>query len=155
MELAQNERFESDDFSLRLYDRFADMREAVFPMEEDGGLSRLVAGFSWEYKTKKNRHLYDMTIEGINLRWNSVAKDWINSKNAINEVGSIHTVFGNDLNYIAIVLGNEIDYDPVSKSVIITLTTSIRICALTHSIFSLFCIEYLQNEAIRTCQKEK
>lgn len=60
-----------------------------------------------------------MTIEGIDLRWNSTAKDWINSKNAINEVGSIHTVFGNALNYIAIVFGKGIDYDPIAKTIVL------------------------------------
>lgn len=53
------------------------------------------------------------------MRWNSTGKDWINSKNAIDEVGSIHTVFGADLNYIAIVFGEEIDYDPVQNKIFI------------------------------------
>lgn len=120
-DLLAKERFQSVDFELKLYESFVDMRAQVFRKEEEFGLSRLVAGFSWKYKTKdkKNKHLYDMTIEGVDLRWNSKAKDWINSVNAIHEVGSIHTVFGNDLNYIAIVFGKEIDYDPVSKSIIV------------------------------------
>lgn len=120
-EVAPNDRFDSDDFELKLYESFVAMREQVFLKEKEVGLSRLVAGFSWDYKTKdkKNRHLYDMTIEGVDLRWNSKAKDWINSPNAINEVGSIHTVFGNDLNYIAIVFGKEIDYDPLTGSIVV------------------------------------
>jgi DUF2075 family protein/SOS-response transcriptional repressor LexA/predicted GIY-YIG superfamily endonuclease len=119
--LLGQEKFDSHDFELRLFESFADMRQQLFSKNKEVGLSRLVAGFSWEYKTKdkKNRHLYDMTIEGIDLRWNSKAKDWINSEKAIDEVGSIHTVFGNDLNYIAIVFGKEIDYDPVTKSIIV------------------------------------
>ncbi len=121
LELLPNERFESKNFEMKLFDSFVTMRAQVFHKEAEIGLSRLVAGFSWEYKTKdkKNRHLYDMTIEGIDLRWNSTAKDWINSKNAIHEVGSIHTVFGNDLNYIAIVFGKEIDYDPIAKTIVV------------------------------------
>ncbi len=121
LELLPNERFESKNFELKLFDSFVAMRGQVFQKEAETGLSRLVAGFSWEYKTKDkiNRHLYDMTIEGIDLRWNSTAKDWINSKNAIHEVGSIHTVFGNDLNYIAIVFGKEIDYDPIAKTIVV------------------------------------
>src|SRR5690606_22989508 len=120
-EISENEKFHSKDFELTLFESFVKMREEVFKKEEEVKLSRLVAGFSWEYKTKdkRNRHLYDMTIEGINLRWNSKAKDWINSENAINEVGSIHTVFGNDLNYIAIVFGKEIDYDPLTGSIVV------------------------------------
>jgi len=121
LEMLPNERFESKNFEMKLFDSFVTMRAQVFRKEAETGLSRLVAGFSWEYKTKdkKNRHLYDMTIEGIDLRWNSTAKDWINSKNAIHEVGSIHTVFGNDLNYIAIVFGKEIDYDPIAKTIVV------------------------------------
>jgi len=121
LELFPNETFESKDFELKLFESFVTMRAQVFQKEAETGLSRLVAGFSWEYKTKdkKNRHLYDMTIEGIDLRWNSTAKDWINSKNAIHEVGSIHTVFGNDLNYISIVFGKEIDYDPIAKTIVV------------------------------------
>lgn len=120
-ELAQGERFETDEFELELYDSFVDMRKQIFHREEEGRLARLVAGFSWEYKTKatKNRHLIDMTIEGVDLRWNSKAVDWINSKNAINEVGSIHTVFGNDLNHIGIIFGHEIDYDPREGKIVV------------------------------------
>lgn len=120
-ELAEGERFETDAFELELYDSFVDMRKQIFHREEEGRLARLVAGFSWEYKTKatKNRHLIDMTIEGVDLRWNSKAVDWINSKNAINEVGSIHTVFGNDLNYIGIIFGHEIDYDPDEGKIVV------------------------------------
>lgn len=121
MELDNQEQFISDEFELKLYDSFVAMREKIFQREDEAGLARLVAGYSWEYKTKakKNRHLIDMTIEGVDLRWNSTMKDWINSKNAINEVGCIHTVFGKDLNYIAIVFGYEIDYDPQQKKIII------------------------------------
>lgn len=119
--LLDHQRFHSDDFELMLFESFAEMREQLFRKEKDVKLSRLVAGFSWDYKTKdkKNRHLYDMTIEGIDLRWNSKAKDWINSDNAVNEVGSIHTVFGNDLNFIAVVFGKEIDYDPATQKIIV------------------------------------
>ncbi|MCY4779088.1 DUF2075 domain-containing protein [Sphingobacterium sp. UT-1RO-CII-1] len=121
MELLPQESFHSNNFELKLYESFVSMRAQVFQKEKSEGLSRLVAGFSWKYKTKdkKNRHLYDMTIEGVDLRWNSSAKDWINSENAIEEVGSIHTVFGNDLNYIAIVFGYEIDYDPETDSIVV------------------------------------
>lgn len=121
VELPDGMKFESNHFSLALYESFGDMREEVIRREEQIGLSRLVAGFSWEYKTKnrKNKHLYDITIEGINLRWNSANKDWINSPNAIHEVGSIHTVFGNDLNYIAIIFGKEIDFDNQKNRIVI------------------------------------
>jgi len=121
LDLAEGETFESDEFEFKLFDSFVAMRNQIREKNKEKGLARLVAGFSWKYKTraKKNRDLYDMEIEGVNLRWNSTLKDWINSKKAIDEVGSIHTVFGADLNYIAIVFGEEIDYDPVQDKIFI------------------------------------
>jgi hypothetical protein len=39
--------------------------------------------------------------------WNSTNKDWVNSKNAINEIGCIHSVQGYDLNYAGVIIGSE------------------------------------------------
>lgn len=121
VDLAKGDTFESDEFELKLFDSFVEMRNLIQEKDKVSGLARLVAGFSWKYKTKakENRHLFDIQIEGVNLRWNSTGKDWINSKKAIEEVGSIHTVFGADLNYVAILFGEEIDYDPVQDKIFI------------------------------------
>ena len=54
--------------------------------------------------------LMDITIEDTKLQWNSTNKDWINTPNAINEVGCIHTTQGYDLNYTGIIIGHEISY---------------------------------------------
>ena len=48
-----------------------------------------------------------------------MSDDFINSANAINEVGCIHTTQGYDLNYAGIIFGNEISYDPLSNEIII------------------------------------
>ncbi len=53
------------------------------------------------------------------LQWNSVSDDFINSPNAINEVGCIHTTQGYDLNYSGIILGNEITYDKFQEEIVI------------------------------------
>ena len=37
--------------------------------------------------------------------------DWVNSKNAIDEVGCIHTIQGYDLNYVGVIIGKELRYD--------------------------------------------
>ena len=41
----------------------------------------------------------------------------MNSPNAKNEVGCIHTVQGYDLNYIGLIFGYEIDYDFDKKTI--------------------------------------
>ena len=43
--------------------------------------------------------------------WNSTDKDWINSPGSLEEVGSIHTVQGYDLNYAGVIIGPDLRYD--------------------------------------------
>lgn len=102
--------------NIGLYDfkLFNDLNEMLIEVQNKDkvfGLSRMVAGFAWEYKSKKNRLLYDIEIDNLSLRWNSTEIDWVNSTNAINEVGCIHTTQGYDLNYTGIIIGPELDYD--------------------------------------------
>jgi DUF2075 family protein len=42
------------------------------------------------------------------MRWNSTDKDWINSVGSLEEVGSIHTVQGYDLNYAGVIIGPDL-----------------------------------------------
>ena len=46
----------------------------------------------------------------MKFRWNSTQNNWIGSKNAPKEVGSIYTVQGDDLNYVGIIIGNDLIY---------------------------------------------
>jgi SOS-response transcriptional repressor LexA len=58
-------------------------------------------------------------IGDVELKWNSKNIDWVNSANAMNEVGCIHTTQGYDLNYVGVIIGPELDYDPVLKTLIV------------------------------------
>lgn len=53
------------------------------------------------------------------MRWNSVTEDWVNSPNAVNEVGCIHTIQGYDLNYAGVIIGPEISYDESKREIVI------------------------------------
>jgi uncharacterized protein len=102
-------------YDLRFFDSFADMRSEILRLDEEHGLSRLLAGYAWEYTTKKHPELFDIELEGIKLRWNQTVTDWVSSPTSPQEVGSIHTIQGYDLNYAGVIIGNDIGYDPVLK----------------------------------------
>ncbi len=115
----QGAKFNSAKYSLLLFESLEEMIEQIKEKNNQYGLSRIVAGFSWEWISKNNKDLKDIKIGDCELMWNSVAHDWINSSNSINEVGCIHTVQGYDLNYCGIIFGNEISYDPINNKIII------------------------------------
>lgn len=102
----QLERFEG--YDLRLFTDLGEMRRELRKREEEYGLSRLVAGYAWPWKSNTDPDAYDIEIDGERMRWNRTTTDWINSPGAIDEVGSIHTVQGYDLNYVGVIIGNDL-----------------------------------------------
>lgn len=104
-------RFSALEYELYLYNDLDEMVNQIHKKEKLEGLSRMVAGFAWEWVSNKDHSLFDITIGHTQLKWNSIAVDWVNSANAISEVGCIHTTQGYDLNYTGIIIGPELDYD--------------------------------------------
>ncbi len=113
----RNQVYSSKDYEFILFDSIDDMVNQIKLRNEENGLSRLVAGYSWEWVSNKNKNAFDIKIENKELKWNSVSVDWVNSENAINEVGCIHTTQGYDLNYTGIIFGNEITYNKQTNEI--------------------------------------
>ncbi|WP_366928435.1 DNA/RNA helicase domain-containing protein [Cellulomonas sp.] len=106
-------------YDLRFYDDLAAMRDAVRRRDDTHSLARLVAGYAWDWVSKKDPTAFDIIIGGVAMRWNSAEKDWINSSASVDEVGSIHTVQGYDLNYAGVIIGKELRYDARSGRLLV------------------------------------
>jgi DUF2075 family protein/SOS-response transcriptional repressor LexA len=117
------ELFKIKDYELLIFDSFKDLYSELGKREELYGLSRLVAGYSWPWlsdsRLKPEPETIDIELDGLKFKWNSTQKDWVNSSNAFNEVGSIHTIQGYDLNYTGVIFGREIDYNKITKEIVI------------------------------------
>ena len=110
-------------YDLKIFDDVKSMVEDIKAKDSEYGLCRNVAGYAWKWNSKgkhlpldstiskDNNGLFDIEIDNNKYIWNSQAYDWINSKNAVNEIGSIHTTQGFDLNYTGLIIGNELKYD--------------------------------------------
>ncbi len=110
-------------YDLKIFDDVGSMVENIKEKDSEYGLCRNIAGYAWKWNSKgkhlpldstiskNNNGLYDIEIDNNKYIWNSQAYDWINSKNAVNEIGSIHTTQGFDLNYTGLIIGNELRYD--------------------------------------------
>lgn len=77
----------------------------------------MLAGYGYEWKSKKNPEAFDIETGGFKGRWNSATTDWINSPGSIDEVGSIHTVQGYDLNYAGVIIGPELYWDSETQQI--------------------------------------
>ncbi|MDD4157041.1 MAG: DUF2075 domain-containing protein [Candidatus Cloacimonetes bacterium] len=109
------------DYEFYIYDDINKMVKDIKEKDKDYGLARMVAGYAWPWNTKgkSDNESFDIEIDGLKLKWNSTNIDFINSPNAINEVGCIHTVQGYDLNYTGLIIGPEVYYDKDSNQIMI------------------------------------
>lgn len=107
---SQDEPKDFGEYELYVFDNLDEMHKKIIDKDKKYGLCRMIAGYAWEWKTQKNPNDYDIVIGESKFKWNSKSKDWINSENAIEEVGCIHTTQGYDINYAGVILGNEIVY---------------------------------------------
>ena len=105
-------------YEFALFDDFSAMRQEIFAREQKHGLSRIVAGYAWAWASKKDKSKFDISLDGVYVQWNQTVVDWVNSPNSINEVGSIHTIQGYDLNYAGVVIGADLGWDAADKRLI-------------------------------------
>lgn len=112
-----DQRFKSDTYVLRLYSSLKDMHRDLVEKEKKFGLCRMLAGYSWPWESKNNEKVHDIEIDGLSFKWNTTNIDWINSSNALNEIGCIHTSQGYDLNYCGLIFGNEIKLNPENNQI--------------------------------------
>ncbi|MFJ4220798.1 DNA/RNA helicase domain-containing protein [Curtobacterium luteum] len=109
------ERKSFGEYEFRIFDDLGEMHETIRARDDEVGLSRLVAGYAWEWKSKHDRQAIDIEVDGQRLQWNQTQKDWITSLGAVDQVGSIHTVQGYDLNYVGVIIGADLRFDPLSQ----------------------------------------
>jgi DUF2075 family protein/DNA replication protein DnaC len=105
-------------YDLRSFASAEELIAMIKTKDDEFGLARTVAGYAWDWKTKKGGE-YDIDIDGLKLTWNSTNIDWVNSANAVNEIGCIHTVQGYDLNYVGVIIGPEVRLDQENRKLII------------------------------------
>ncbi len=106
-------------YDFRIFDNVAEMRAQIELRDAEVGLSRLLAGYAWKWKTKNDKAAFDIELDGLQLRWNSTQVDWIASPHSLEEVGSIHTVQGYDLNYAGVIIGPDLRYDASERRLVV------------------------------------
>lgn len=102
------------DYEFELFDDLGEMHQRIRERDAEHGLARLVAGYAWKWRSKGKSGLHDIELDGVALDWNVSDVDWIASKTSLEEVGSIHTVQGYDLNYAGVIIGGDLRIDPTT-----------------------------------------
>ena len=112
-------RLDFGDYEFSMYDDMGQIMRRIQELEQQHGLCRMVAGFAWKWTSKASkkgaRTAHDFVIDGVPMKWNGTTKDWISSRTSAEEVGSIHTLQGYDLNYAGVIIGPDLRFDPETQ----------------------------------------
>jgi DUF2075 family protein/DNA replication protein DnaC len=99
-------------YEFKIVDTIQELRKKILEKNKEYELCRMASGYYKEWISKSKPSLYDFEDEGVKLRWNTTILKWAHTPNAINEIGCIHTLQGEDLNYAGIIIGDDIYLDP-------------------------------------------
>lgn len=123
-------------YEFLLFDDVDQMVQRVRHLDSKYGLCRTVAGYSWNWVTKSNKKVkntmerydylmkteqYDILIENYKYIWNLSDENWVTRLDAPYTIGCIHTTQGFDMNYVGVILGEEIDYNFDTQEIVINL----------------------------------
>lgn len=104
-------------YDLVLHEDFSDFVTSFESNLRRHDLSRMVAGYAWEWKTKgrSDPDLYDIEFDEIGLKWNRTYDNWVgkgfDDPTVAHEVGCIHSIQGYDLSYAYVIIGNDLELD--------------------------------------------
>ncbi|WP_295731160.1 DUF2075 domain-containing protein [uncultured Limosilactobacillus sp.] len=109
-------------YDFRIYDDAEEMRQAIIKRNQEVGLSRILSTSGYPSTLDGGKHY--IREGNFKMPWdqyNFTATPWAEIPATINEVGSIYTCQGFDLNYAGIIIGPIFGQEPSSSELAIYL----------------------------------
>ncbi len=104
------------DYDFKIFSDLKSMHQEIKARNKEHGLSRIISTFDYEHK--KDGKTYFVKEMGYKMPWNTVDShiSWAES-DTVDEVGSIYTIQGFDLNYVGVIIGPSIYYDTDKRKI--------------------------------------
>ncbi len=101
-----------DDYDFMVFDDPVTMHDLIASNNPQTGRARVVAGYCWQWPSKKNPQAWDIELKEFKYRrrWN-LDKDgslWIVTPGSVEQVGCIHTCQGLELDYVGVIIGPDL-----------------------------------------------
>lgn len=107
-----NLTIEKRDYDFQVFSSPKDLHNAIYEKNKVNNKSRVVAGYCWEWNSKKNPLSFDIVIPRHNysVRWNLSTDGslWVISRESVKEAGCIHTCQGLEVDYIGVLIGPDL-----------------------------------------------
>ena len=104
--------FSREKFDFQIFDSASKLHDAIRKKNQVNNKSRIVAGYCWNWISKKDPKAFDIVIpeENYQARWNlaSYGNEWIINPKSVDEVGCIHTCQGLEVDYVGVIVGKDL-----------------------------------------------
>lgn len=112
IKLDRGSGFSRERFDFKVVRNPGELREMIREKNEPGNKSRLVAGYCWDWKSKKDPTVADIVLPDFDFKatWNLASQEgrWIVEPDSIEQVGCIHTCQGLELEYVGVIVGPDL-----------------------------------------------
>lgn len=111
---------ESERFEIKVFDTVNEMKEALRQHDENNK-ARMVAGYCFDWNVKYKRADYDIILDNgdFKAKWNLESdKTWAVNPKSFDEVGCVHTAQGLEFDYVGVIIGKDLRFDPSSSTVV-------------------------------------
>lgn len=105
-----NETLDTREYDFRILDTPAELHELIKAKNKKNNKARMVAGYCWDWISKKKPLLKDILIGDYKATWNleTDGQAWIIKTDSVSEVGCIHTCQGLEVDYIGVIVGPDL-----------------------------------------------
>ncbi|WP_442587464.1 DNA/RNA helicase domain-containing protein [Pedobacter sp. AW31-3R] len=107
-----NPTLEGIDYDFRIFDDPNALRKEIVEKNNINNKSRMVAGYCWEWNSRRNPAVNDVIIPEFDfgMQWNLTVDGslWIISPESVKEIGCIHTCQGLEVDYIGVIVGKDL-----------------------------------------------
>ena len=107
-------------YDFRIFDSAVEMREALREKNAIDNKARMVAGYCYDWNVKNGRGPIDIELpDGFQAKWN-LANDkiWAINPASFEQVGCIHTAQGLEFDYVGVLIGRDLSYDPQTGKIL-------------------------------------
>jgi len=105
-----NETIDGLGYDFRVFDNPNVLFEEIKTLNKVRNKARLVAGYCWNWISKKDSSKFDIVINDFQAQWNlnSHGQSWIIHPESVNQIGCIHTTQGLEVDYVGVIVGPDL-----------------------------------------------
>jgi DUF2075 family protein len=104
----------ADEFDFRVFESASALHATITELNAVRNKARTVAGYCWDWKSKKDPSAMDIVIPESNFyaQWNLTTDGnlWILKPDSVAEIGCVHTCQGLELEYVGVLMGRDMVY---------------------------------------------